>query len=123
MRPAMDEQQFWQGLDELVAGSSLVLDRPRGVSHPRYPSRVYPLDYGYLEGTHAADGGGIDVWVGSEPERGVTGMICSVDLLKQDAELKILLGCTAGEVEQILAVHNQGASAALLVQRPALDVD
>lgn len=119
----MDELQFWQGLDELVAGSKLVLDRPCGASHPRYPDWIYPLDYGYLEGTHAADGGGIDVWVGGEPDRGVTGVICSVDLVKQDAELKILLGCTAGEADQILAVHNQGASAALLVQRPELGVD
>jgi inorganic pyrophosphatase len=56
---------------------------------------TYPFDYGYLAGTVAADGGGIDVWLGmqaSANERRVTGVICAVDLLKRDSEIKILLG-------------------------------
>ena len=52
---------FWRALDALVAGSEIVIDRPRGSAHPRYPDVIYPLDYGYLAGTRAADGDGIDV--------------------------------------------------------------
>lgn len=63
----MDHLAFWAALDELVATSTVRIDRPKGTAHPRYPSFIYPLDYGYLEGTQAADGGGIDVWVGSLP--------------------------------------------------------
>lgn len=40
---------FWSALDELVAGSDLVIDRPQGAAHPRYPDLVYPLDYGFPE--------------------------------------------------------------------------
>ena len=42
---------FWQHLDEMVAGSELVIDRPRGSRHPRVHDTIYPLDYGYLAGT------------------------------------------------------------------------
>ena len=57
--------QFWQALDQLLARSALVIDRPKGSSHPRFPEMVYPLDYGYLENTASMDGEGVDVWVGT----------------------------------------------------------
>jgi len=109
---------FWTRVDELVAGHALVIDRRKGSDHPRYPGWVYPLDYGYLVGSRSGDGEGIDVWVGSQPEAGVTGAICTVDLEQGDAEVKLLLGCTPAEIRTILAVHNQGAQAAVLVARP-----
>lgn len=115
MEPGNDA--FWQTLDHLVATSQRVLDRPRGTAHPRYPEFIYPLDYGYLAGTTAADGGGIDIWVGSLPERRVTAVICTVDRVKRDAELKLLLGCTPEEAEIALAVHNGDGQAGLLILR------
>jgi inorganic pyrophosphatase len=114
----MDVQPtFWHRLDELVTRHGIVVDRPAGSAHPRFPSFVYPLDYGYLDGSRSADGGGIDVWVGSLPGRGVTGIVCTVDSLKQDVELKILVSCTEAEAGAALHAHNQGAQAALLVLR------
>ena len=108
---------FWDHLEALVAAGQLVIDRPRGSAHPRYPGFIYPLDYGYLAGTTAADGDGIDVWIGSLPERRVTGIIATVDLLKRDAEIKVLLGCTAEEARSALAMHRNGDQAALLIER------
>ena len=61
---ATDSIDFWGGLAHLIAEHPLVIDRPKGLPHPRFPEVVYPLDYGYLEGTQAIDGGGIDVWRG-----------------------------------------------------------
>ena len=81
---------FWEALDALVGGAEIVVDRPRGSHHPDFPEFVYELDYGYLKGTTSADGEGIDVWIGSDPRRQVTGALCTVDLVKHDAELKIL---------------------------------
>ncbi len=60
---------FWHRLDELVETCPVVIDRPAGSTHPRYPDIVYPLDDGYLDGTTSGDGHGIDVWVG-DAERG-----------------------------------------------------
>ena len=114
---AVNVDRFWQALDQLVADSRLVIDRPRGTLHPRYPDFIYPLDYGYLDGTTAADGGGIDVWVGSQHDRSLTAIVCTVDLIKRDTEIKLLLGCTREEAQIILATHDTGVQAATLIER------
>jgi len=79
---------------------------------------VYPLDYGYLAGTSAGDGDGIDVWRGSLAESQLDAIVCTVDLVKRDVEIKLLLGCTAEEQSVICDFHNDSESmAAILVQR------
>ena len=30
-------EEFWNALDELVNKSEIVIDRPKGSSHPKYP--------------------------------------------------------------------------------------
>ena len=109
--------EFWQRLDTLANRCAVIVDRPKGSAHPGYPSLVYPLDYGYLEGTRSADGGGIDMWVGSLGQRVVTGILCTVDLRKGDAEIKILLDCTEDEAAQALAAHSRGEQSGLLILR------
>ena len=117
----MADGRFWEKMEALVATSPVVIDRPKGTRHPRYPKMVYPLDYGYLEGTSSMDGGGIDVWVGSESARTFTALGLIVDLVKRDSEVKVLLGCTAAETEQILRFHNEDRQAAMLVCRHVPD--
>ena len=91
--------QFWQALDQLLARSALVIDRPKGSSHPRFPEMVYPLDYGYLENTASMDGEGVDVWVGTAQPPALDGLLWVVDLPKGDVEVKLLYGCTPQERE------------------------
>ncbi len=110
---------FWDYIDWLVTGCQIVIDRPKGSAHPRYSGVIYPVDYGYLEGTTACDGGGIDVWVGSMGASVVDAVICTVDLLKRDAEVKLLIGCTEVEKETILALHNEHTMRGLLIRRAA----
>ena len=100
----MVNNEFWQAIDELVSQSEIVIDRPKGSAHPRYPDYIYPLDYGYLKDTSAMDGSGIDVWVGSG-EKKVDALVCTVDLLKRDSEIKILIGCTAAEKTAVYKTH------------------
>ncbi len=114
----MNNSSFWHMLDTLVNTSTLIIDRPKGSAHPRYPDFRYPLDYGYLEGTTSSDGMGIDVWVGSLPEKRMTALLCAVDLEKRDVETKLLLGCTPEEAQQVLAIHNRGTQSATLLERP-----
>lgn len=113
----MGSLDFWEALEQLVASSSVVIDRPRGSAHPRYPGVIYPLDYGYLKDTYAGDSDGIDCWLGSLPERRVTGVVYTVDTYKRNMEAKILLGCTRDEMQAILATHRTGSQAAMLVER------
>ena len=112
------EDRFWAHLHNLIASSEVVIDRPAGSTHPRFPDFAYPYDYGYLAGTEGGDGDGIDVWLGSAQGQPLVGVVLTVDLEKRDAELKLLLGCTATEVEGILAAHNEGAQAGTLILRP-----
>ena len=117
--PTRDEGDgFWASLDELVSQSAIKIDRPKGTAHPRFPEFIYPLDYGYLEGTKAGDGNEIDVWRGSLPGDSVTAVVCTVDMFKRDSEVKLLIGCTGDEAAAILATHNTGPQSAVLIQRP-----
>ena len=109
--------RFWQTLDRLVASSRVVVERPAGSAHPRYPALIYPLDYGCLEASRASDGDPVDVWLGSLAARRVCAVITTVDLHKRDVETKLLLGCTAAEMETITAFHNQGGQAGRLLRR------
>jgi inorganic pyrophosphatase len=108
---------FWTHLDTLMRSSELVIDRPKGFSHPRISSVVYPLDYGYLQGTSSSDGEGIDVWRGSLPDGRLDAVVCTVDVRKRDAEIKLLLGCTAAEKHTICDFHQSAVTAAILVER------
>jgi len=98
-----DNSNFWHHLDKLVAESKIIIDRPKGTPHPHYPSNISPLDYGYLENTTSMDGGGIDVWQGTDPAQKLDAIICIVDLSKRDSEIKLLIGCT--EEEKAIAHH------------------
>ena len=99
-------EDFWKALDELVSNSEIVIDRPRGSAHPRFPNFIYKVDYGYLKDTASMDGGGIDVWVGSG-EKKIDAIMCIVDLRKKDSEIKILVGCTEEEKLDIYKTHNE----------------
>ena len=118
MQETQKDKMFWQALNTLVKTSNIVIDRLRGTTHPRYPEFIYPLDYGYLQGTHSGDGDGIDVWLGSLPERVVTAVIFTVDLQKRDSEMKLLIGCTQEEMQTILAIHRRGQQSAILIESP-----
>jgi inorganic pyrophosphatase len=112
------EELFWTYLDKLLHSAELVIDRPRGSSHPRYPSLVYPLDYGYLKETSGGDGNELDVWRGTCTEAKLDAIVCTVDCLKRDVEVKLLLGCTGQEKIIISDFHNDSEyMAAILLKR------
>ena len=113
-------EDFWKALDELVSNSEIVIDRPRGSAHPRFPNFIYKVDYGYLKDTTSMDGAGIDVWVGSgsmdgggidvwvgSGEKKIDAIMCIVDLRKKDSEIKILVGCTEEEKLEVYKTHNE----------------
>lgn len=100
-------EAFWNALDTLVHESETVIDRPKGTAHPKYLDFIYKVDYGYLKNTTSMDGGGIDVWKGTDPKEAIDAIICIVDLAKKDSEIKILIGCTEEEKEMIYQTHNE----------------
>jgi len=77
---------------------------------------IYPFDYGYVEGTFASDADGVDVFIGSDSNHALTGILCTFDTIKRDAEIKLLLGCTESDV-QVIRVF-LGEMRSLYVPRP-----
>ena len=98
--------EFWNALDELVNNSEIIIDRPKGTSHPKYPDFIYRVDYGYLKDTTSMDSAGIDVWVGNGDKK-VDAIMCIVDLVKKDSEIKILVGCSDEEKKIVYETHNE----------------
>jgi inorganic pyrophosphatase len=109
---------FWTRLDGLIASNTVVIDRPRDSRHPRYPELVYPLDYGYLEGTSGGDGSEIDVWRGSMEGNKLFGIACVVDVMKGDAEIKLLIGCTDNDIDAVSRFLNNDYMSAIIIKRP-----
>jgi inorganic pyrophosphatase len=105
LRLVMD---FWNRLDKLIESHEIVIDRPRGSFHPEYPSIKYPFDYGYLKGTSAVDGNEMDVCRGTLGENRLAGLICTVDSLKNDAEVKLLIDCSEADIAIIDKFFNTG---------------
>lgn len=108
---------FWEKLETIIAASEIVIDRPKGSVHPMFPDMQYPFDYGYLKGTSGGDGNEIDVCRGSLGENRMVGVICTVDTKKKDTELKLLVGCTEGEIKIIEDFFNNNMMSGILVRR------
>lgn len=109
---------FWQKLDTLLLSSTLVIERPKGVAHPKFPNMVYPVDYGYLKDTFSSDHMAIDAFQGSIHTMQVQAIAVAADILKKDCEIKLLIGCTPEETEEIMQVLNSTENQkAILVRR------
>lgn len=99
-------KEFWEMLERIVEKSNLIIDRPQGSIHPKYSDIIYEINYGYLENTTSMDNGGIDCWCGSMQNKVVNGIVVTVDEVKNDSEIKILISCNEEEIKKIISFHN-----------------
>lgn len=98
--------KFWDMLDQIIQNGTTI-ERPKNTSHPKWNNMIYPVNYGYINNTASSDGAEIDIWIGSEPNPKVVGVINIVDIVKCEAEIKVLYGCTEDEMAAIYKFHNQ----------------
>ena len=110
MTPMTCESEFWRAMEHLIADSEIVIERLKGSRHLEHPLIVYPLDYGCLKGTSSSDGEEIDLFLGTDPARRLTGAFVTVDLEKRDCEIKLLIGCTGDEIRTVDHFFNDYAS-------------
>lgn len=111
----------WEAWEALIRRRGITLDRPYRSAHPRFPHIIYPLDYGYIPGTLADDGSGVDVFAGSAPALGLVGLALARDYRQDDREVKFLYGCTPEEVYLVHGFLNFDPSlleALLVLRRP-----
>jgi inorganic pyrophosphatase len=73
------ENDFWQILEQQIQNNGVVIDRPKGKAHPRFPDLIYPIDYGYIPHTKSIDGEGIDVLYGTAKKKEIKGLNCTFD--------------------------------------------
>jgi inorganic pyrophosphatase len=109
--------EFWSRLDGLIETSEIVIDRPKGTAHPRFPALVFPLDYGYLKGTIGGDGNEIDVWRGTAGHQELSAITATVDVKKRDAEIKLIIGCTEEEIDIIEKFYSSRYMSCIIVRR------
>lgn len=71
----------------------VVVDRPLGGAHPRFPDLRYPVNYGELPGTVSGDGQPIDAYLlgWEKPVRGAEGTVTAVLVREDDAEDKLVV--------------------------------
>lgn len=70
----------------------VTMDRPLGSKHPNY-DLIYPINYGYIEGTISGDGEEIDAYVLGEfePLSEYVGMVIAVIQRRNDNEDKLVV--------------------------------
>ena len=88
----------WHWWERLLSERGIVIDRPQGSAHPRFPDMVYPLAYGYIPGTVGGDGAEVDIFVGSG-DTGLAAALITYDPGKDDVELKLQWNATPAEEE------------------------
>jgi inorganic pyrophosphatase len=97
----------WRRWERLIDDRGIVIDRPRGHAHPRYPDMVYPCDYGHIPGTTAADGEAIDVFIGVA-QTGPVGFIALTHQPSGVSEPKLLVDLTRTEADDLVAFLDRG---------------
>lgn len=72
---------------------TVIIDRPLGSCHPDYPNTYYPINYGYIKGTMAADGEEQDAYIlgVSEPISKFKGKVIAVIKREDDIEQKLVV--------------------------------
>jgi inorganic pyrophosphatase len=112
----------WEHWEAIIRHRGITVDRPKGSAHPRYPDRIYPVDYGYLPGTVGGDGHEVDVFAGSA-RTGLVGALVTHDALKADDEIKLLWNVTDEDIGVIEHFVFGGGMTGYFVRRPVTGAD
>jgi inorganic pyrophosphatase len=110
----------WELWETIIRMRGIVIDRPKGSAHPRYPDRIYPFDYGHLPGTVGGDGNEVDVFAGNAGT-GLVGALVTHDALKGDDEIKLLWNLTDDDIAVIEHFVFDGDLTGRLMRRPVTD--
>lgn len=88
----------------------VIIDRPLGSTHPKFPDLYYPINYGYIEDVKAGDGEGQDVYVlgVNEPIETFDGVVIGIYHRTNDIEDKWIVtkeGQSFSKEEILQSIH------------------
>lgn len=106
MKEFQNNAYFWQKVDTIYLSSDFVLTQAKDSFHPKYPNLQYPCDYGILKTLSTEKEETISCFKGSNGKSPDVIVVCA-DILKKDLEVKILIGVSEQEEEDILHFLNQ----------------
>lgn len=98
---------FWQKVDTLFLSSGVTLFRKKGDVHPVFANLIYPTDYGYVNDTNSVSGDGVSVYAGTGNRSIITALIVAADILAKELDVKVLVGCSEQETDDVLRFLNQ----------------
>ncbi len=87
----------WEQWDALIQLKGITIERAAGSQHPNHPDIVYPIDYGFVNGTDTVDGDEMDVFKGTA-SNGLVAAIFTEDRRKGDLEAKLIVDCSPKEI-------------------------
>jgi inorganic pyrophosphatase len=87
----------WEQWEALIRLKGITIERAAGTTHPKYADIVYPIDYGFVNGTDSADGEEMDLFKGTA-DNGLIAAIFTEDRRKGDLEAKLIFDCTPQEI-------------------------
>ena len=93
---------------------TVIVDRPLGTCHPKYPDIVYPVNYGYVPGIIAPDGEEQDAYIlgVDRPVDAFTGKLIAVIHRWDDVEAKWVvaprdMNFTKEDIKRLVAFQEQ----------------
>ena len=87
----------WPVWEKLIEKNGVTIDRPYQSAHPKHPSIIYPINYGYINNTLSSDDEEVDIFIGTASNKLVAAII-TTDFRKGDTEWKLIYNCTPEEI-------------------------
>lgn len=105
MKEFENNAYFWQKIDTLYLSGDFKLAHSKGDKHPKNKSLVFPLDYGYIRTLNGEQEESVGVYKGSKGKK-VDAVVVCADILTKIIEVKLLVGLTSEEEDELLRFLN-----------------
>ena len=106
MKEFENNAYFWQKVDTLYSFGDYKVVYRKGDRNERYPSLVYPCDFGYVKALDSDEDISMEVFKG-EHGRTIDALIICADILMKRFEVKALIGLNDAEQEEVLRFLDQ----------------
>lgn len=106
MKEFENNAYFWQKVDALLLSGDFKVTYKKGSVHPKYPSLIFPCDYGHVE-TLSSDGqSALKVMKGTKGSKVEAVVVCA-NLLDKNISVIALVGMKEDEENAALSFLNQ----------------